>query len=346
VYCTSEQAFPVALWRATGSGSHCSELEEVARGRGYSFAGDTLLSSDGRPVVLESEEHLYRTLGMAFIPPELRENRGEIAAALRGALPRLLEHRDIRGVLHCHSNYSDGTTSIEGMALAARDRGLEYLGVTDHSQSAFYAGGLSRDSIRLQHEEIDRVNERLEGFRVLKGIEADILADGSVDYEAAVLGSFDYVVASVHSRFAMGEAAMTERILRALEDPHVTVLGHPTGRLLLTREPYGLDVQAVIDRAAELGVAVELNCDPHRLDLEWRWLQVARERGATIEVGPDAHSPSGLDYMHLGVGVARKGWLEASDVLNTRGVDEVLEFARARSRRSAGVTGSATHDVD
>jgi DNA polymerase (family 10) len=216
------------------------------------------------------------------------------------------------------------------MAQAARARGWSYLGISDHSQSAFYAGGLDRDAILRQHDEIDAVNAQLSDFRVLKGIEADILADGTVDYEAAVLDRFDYVIASVHSRFSLGERQMTERILRALENPHVTILGHPTGRLLLTREPYPVDIEAVIHQAARLGVAIELNCDPHRLDLDWRWLQVAGAHGATIELGPDAHSPDGFGYIDLGVGIARKGWLEPADVLNARDADAVLAFARRR----------------
>jgi DNA polymerase (family 10) len=210
------------------------------------------------------------------------------------------------------------------------ERGWSYLGISDHSQSAFYAGGLTRDAVRQQHAEIDRINEEMDGFRVLKGIEADILADGTVDYDAELLDSFDYVIASVHSRFGMEREAMTDRVLRALDDPHVAILGHPTGRLLLTREAYAIDIEAVIQKATEVGVAVELNADPHRLDIDWRYCQMARQIGCTIEIGPDAHSQTGLDNMEIGIGVARKGWLEASDVLNTGTADEVLQWARSR----------------
>lgn len=330
LHCVRPDRFPVAIWRATGSHDHVAAMERVARERGFSFAHDQLLDAEGHPIRLTSEEELYEAVGLEWIPPELREDQGEVAAARTRTLPRLVETSDLRGVLHCHSNYSDGTTTIEQMALAARARGWSYLGVTDHSQSAFYAGGLTRDAILRQHEEIDRVNARVDGVRVLKGIEADILADGRVDYGADLLDHFDYVVGSVHSRFGMSEAQMTERILRALEDPHLTILGHPTGRLLLTREPYAVNLPAVIERAAELRVAIELNCDPHRLDLDWRWLRMARERGAQVEIGPDAHSPEGLANVDLGIGIARKACLEATDVLNARDVEGVLAFARAR----------------
>jgi DNA polymerase (family X) len=221
------------------------------------------------------------------------------------------------------------------MARAAQARGWSYLGISDHSESAFYAAGVSRDRIAEQHEEIDRVNAALDGFRVLKGVEADILADGRIDYDDEFLERFDYVIGSIHSRFGMDGAAMTARVLAALDDPHLTILGHPTGRLLLSREPYAIDVDAVLAKAADVGVAVELNADPHRLDLDWRFLHDAKSRGVTIAIGPDAHSTRGLDYTELGVAMARKGWLEASDVLNARPVGDVLEFARARAARRA-----------
>jgi DNA polymerase (family 10) len=326
----------VALWRATGSSQHCAVILDRAGERGYSVRDDQLVQPDGAPAGDATEADIYAAAGLPFIPPELRENRGEVAAAEAHALPVLLRLEDIRGALHCHSDYSDGTTSITVMAQAAQARGWSYLGISDHSQSAIYAGGLDRDAVRKQHEEIDRVNERLAGFRVLKGIEADILADGTVDYDPDVLARFDYVIASVHSRFSMNEAQMTDRILRAMDNPFVTILGHPTGRLLLARESYPVNLDAVIERAAEIGVAIELNCDPHRLDLDWRWLQVARDRGATIELGPDAHSPDGLGFIDLGVGIARKGWLGANDVLNAGSVDAVLRFARARRETAAG----------
>jgi DNA polymerase (family 10) len=334
LHCVTPEQFPVALWRATGSASHLEEVRERAAERGFSFAHDRLLGADGAPVPLPDERALYAALGLAWVPPELREGRGELDAAARDALPALLEYDDLRGVLHCHSDYSDGKATIAEMAGAARARGWRYIGITDHSVSAFYAGGLKPDDVRRQHDEIDEVNAAAtDGFRVLKGIEADILADGRVDYDDGTLDRFDYVIGSVHSRFGMAEAEMTARVCTALDDPRLTILGHPTGRLLLTREPYAIDMDAVIAKAAETGAAIELNADPHRLDLDWRMLHEARDRGVPIEIGPDAHSTNGLDYVRIGVGMARKGWLRAGDVLNTRSADEILAFARGRRAR-------------
>jgi DNA polymerase (family X) len=315
LHCVPPSEFGSALWRATGNPAHVAEFAElgaVAAGR--------------------DERDVYTRAGLPFIEPELREGLGEIDAARRGALPRLLEYADIRGVLHCHSTYSDGKASIREMALAAQQRGWSYIGITDHSQAAFYAGGLSRERVREQLDEIDALNATLTDFRILKGIEADILADGEIDYGDALLDSFDFVVGSIHSRFTMDEATMTARVLRALDDPRLTILAHPTGRLLLHRAPYAIDLDAVIEKAAEVHAAIELNADPHRLDLDWRHLRAAKARGVTIEIGPDAHSTAGLDNMQVGVGIARKGWLERGDVLNARSADAVLAFARARRR--------------
>jgi DNA polymerase (family 10) len=347
LHCVRPSQFPIALWRATGTPEHEAEVLARAEERGLRIVDDELVDSDGRPVEIANEADLYEAVGLAFVPPELREGRGEVSAAARGALPSLLDYAEICGVLHCHSNYSDGSATIAEMAEAARARGWRYLGISDHSQSAFYAGGLTRDEIRRQHDEIDEVNASLapSGFRVLKGIEADILPCGRVDYDAEVLDRFDYVIGSIHSRFGMSEAQMTERVLKALDDPHLTVLGHPTGRLLLTREPYAIDMNAVIERAGEVGASIELNADPHRLDLDWRMCRQAKEHGVLIEIGPDAHSTQGLDNVEIGVGIARKGWLEGRDVLNARSADDVLGFARrkrdgGRPRQAAGGAGS------
>jgi DNA polymerase (family 10) len=221
------------------------------------------------------------------------------------------------------------------MARAAEQRGWSYIGISDHSESAFYASGLSRERILAQHEEIDDLNSTFEGFRILKGIEADILADGRLDYNDDILDRFDYVIGSIHSRFAMGRAAMTERVLKALDDPRLTILAHPTGRLLLSREPYDLDLDAVLERAREVGAAVELNADPHRLDLDWRHLRRAKALRVPVAIGPDAHSTHALDTMEIGVGIARKAWLEPQEVLNSGSADEVLAFARRRRERRA-----------
>jgi DNA polymerase (family 10) len=325
--------FAVAWWRATGSAEHVEQVTERLGDRGFALDGNRLVDERDALVPVTDEATLYAHAGLAFVPPELREGRGELEVAARGIVPALVDVSDLRGVLHCHSSWSDGKATIAQMADAAAERGWSYIGITDHSQSAFYANGLSRDRVLAQHDEIDALNAARTDVRILKSVECDILADGTLDYDDALLDRFDYVVASVHSRFAMDRATMTARVLRALDDPRLTILGHPTGRLLLSREPYPIDIDAIIDKAGEVGVSIELNADPHRLDLDWRHIPRARERGVPIEIGPDAHSPRGLDHVNTGVGIARKGGLTASDVLNTRTADDVLAFARARRAR-------------
>ncbi len=332
--CVRPEQFALALWRATGSEAHVRAVTELAAQRGLVLAGDELRDARGALCKVATEAELYAHLGLAFIAPELREGTNELTAAAEGTLPSLVTEAQLVGALHCHSQYSDGGATIADMASAAAARGWRYLGVSDHSQSNTYAGGLSRDAILRQHDEIDALNaqyaEQGVDFRVLKGIEADILPCGRVDYDAAVLDAFDFVIASVHSRYGMNERQMTDRVLKALDDPHLTILGHPTGRLLLTREPYAIDMTAVIAKAGAVGVAVELNADPHRLDIDWRLCRIAREHGTLVSIGPDAHSPQGLDHIGFGVGIARKGWLSAHEVLNSRSAAAVLAFARAR----------------
>ena len=330
IHCVTKADYPVALWRATGNSSHVEEMQELAKGRGFEIRGDALIGPGGKRVALDDEDAFFTALGLQPIPAEMREAMGEVEAAARGDLPKLVVYEDLRGILHCHSDYSDGVATIEELAEGAIERGWEYIGISDHSESAFYARGLKRDRLLRQHEEIDELNARYSGFRILKGIEADILADGRVDYDAEILDTFDYVIGSIHSRFSMDGDAMTKRVLAALDDPHLTILAHPTGRLLLSREPYALDVEAVLEKAAEVGVSVELNADPHRLDLDWRYCRHGKELGVTIEIGPDAHSVPGLDNVHFGIGLARKAWLTADEILNTRSADEIISFARKR----------------
>jgi DNA polymerase (family 10) len=330
LHCVRPESFAVALWRATGSASHEREMRERAASRGLSLDGDTLHDASGARIPVPDERALFDALGLAYVEPELREGRGEVAAAEAHALPMLIETSDIQGVLHCHSDYSDGKATIAEMAEAARALGWTYIGITDHSQSAFYAGGLKPDAVLAQHEEIDRLNSSNLGVLVLKGVEADILGDGQIDYDPELLDRFDYVIASVHSRFSMDRETMTQRVLRALDDPHVTILGHPTGRLLLSRDAYAIDIAAVLEKAADKSVAVEINADPHRLDLDWRHVQLAKSLGCSFEIGPDAHSTRGLSNMSFGVGIARKGWLEASDVINTLSATEIRQRLRRR----------------
>ena len=330
MHCVSKADYPVALWCATGSAAHVEEMNVLARTRGFEISGNSLIGKDGKRIKLTDEQSFFKALDLQVIPPELREGMGEIEAAARRELPNLVVYDDLRGVLHCHTQYSDGIASIEEMAKAAQQRGWDYIGISDHSESAFYAGGLKRDKLQRQLDEIDGLNEDTSGFHILKGIEADILADGRVDYDAETLERFDYVIGSIHSRFSMDGDAMTKRVLTALDDPHLTILAHPTGRLLLSREPYAIDIEAVLEKAVAVGVAVELNCDPHRLDLDWRYCRQAKELGVTIEIGPDAHSTPALDNVHFGIGLARKAWLEAGEILNTRSADDVIAFARKR----------------
>lgn len=324
LHCVPPELFTVAWWRVTGNDAHVAQVQPLLATK--------LASLAEKP--FGDERELFASIGLDYIAPELREGSGEVDAAQRHTLPTLIDYDDIRGALHCHTVYSDGRNTIADMARAAQQRGWSYLGITDHSEAAFYANGLSRGRIRQQHDEIDEVNATMSGFRLLKGIEADILADGRLDYDDGLLDAFDFVVGSVHGRFSMDGAKMTERILCAMDDPHLTILGHPTGRLLLSRDPYAIDLDAVFEKAKRLGVAVELNADPKRLDLDWRHLRRARALGVTVAIGPDAHSTTSLDNVRNGVGLARKAWLERADVLNTGTADDVIAFARARRRPS------------
>jgi DNA polymerase (family 10) len=317
------------LVQATGSEGHLRELSAHALAKGFALSGAALWRGS-EFVPTPDEQRFYEALGLGFIPPELREGTGEVAAAERRELPRLLDRAEVRGFLHCHTSYSDGSNTVEELARACQAAGFEYLGVTDHSQAAAYAGGLSPDDLARQAAEIDEVNGRLRGFRVLKGIEADILQDGRVDYDVSVLERLDFVIASVHSRFNMGEKEMTARMLAAMDNPYLTIIGHPTGRLLLSRDPYPIDLDAVMDKAAATGVALEINADPHRLDLDWRVLRRARDRGVAISIGADAHSIAGIGYVDYGVAMARKGWLGPGDILNARPVEQFVANARRR----------------
>ena len=329
LYCAPPERFGACLVRATGSAAHLDTLAAYARTRGLSLAAEGLVRG-ASAVPCPDEEALYAAIGLPWIPPELREGGEEIARAAAGTLPALVEQHDLKGLLHCHSVYSDGTNTVAELAEACRAAGYRYLGLTDHSAAAAYAGGMREDAIARQHAEIDALNRGWNDFRILKGVEADILADGALDYTPEILDRFDFVIGSVHSRMEQDAATMTQRVLRAMDDPHLTIIGHPTGRLLLGRDPYPLDLDATIARAAERGVAIEINGDPQRLDLDWRRCAAARDAGAAISIGADAHSLAGLENTAFGVGIARKGWLEAKDVLNTRDAEGFLSYARKR----------------
>jgi len=325
-----DEDFPIALLYLTGSKAHNARLQERAADRGLVLT-ERGLTRDGKPVPCPTEDHIYSALGLAFIPPELREDTGEIAAAERDELPQLIEPTDIRGVLHNHTTYSDGAASLEEMALACKQLGFEYFGVGDHSQSLRVARGLPIPLVQKQHAEIDELNRRLPGIRILKGIECDILDDGSLDYPDEVLRWFDYVVVSVHTLFAMPTEKMTARVCRALAHPATTILGHATGRLLLRREAYKLDIDEVLKTAARHRKMVEINAQPTRLDIDWTTVRKAKAMGIPIVINPDAHTEGELALYEYGVDVARRGWLEKADVFNTRPLAEVVqEFERRK----------------
>jgi DNA polymerase (family 10) len=314
--------------QATGSEAHLAALATHAAGKGYNLAGAALWNGS-RFVATPTEAAVYDALGLVWIPPELRESGDEIARPV----PPLVELSDLLGFLHCHTSASDGSNSVEQIAHACHAAGYHYAGITDHSRAAAYAGGLSVDAIHRQWDEIDGVNATLAGFRILKGIESDILVDGTLDYPDDVLAGFDFIIGSIHSRFNLTRDEMTNRVCRAMDSPYLTILGHPTGRLLLSRDAYPIDLSRVIAKAAETGVAIEINADPHRLDLDWRMLGEARERGTMISIGADAHSTAGLANVEFGVGIARKGGLGPEQVLNCRHAEGFLAFARSRRGR-------------
>ena len=328
-----DEEFPFALTHFTGSQEHNTVMRRRAKERGLKLNEYGLFvesSQDTEKISCANERKIYQALGLAEIPPELREDRGEFELAEKDEIPRLIVESDLKGVLHNHSTYSDGAASVEEMALAARKHRWEYFGLSDHSKSASYANGLSPDDILRQHDEIDELNQRISGLTILKGIESDILADGSLDYDDDILARFDFVVASVHSRFGLSEAEQTKRCIRAVQNPFTTILGHPTGRLLLAREGFALNIDAVLEAAADSGCVVELNSNPHRLDLDWRYLRKASSMGILISIGPDAHRVETLDDVRYGVAVGRKGWLKAEDVLNTLGLAKLQDYLKSR----------------
>jgi DNA polymerase (family X) len=316
-----DSQFPYTLHHFTGSREHHIPLRRRALSMNMTINDYGLFKGkepDLELIPCKDETDIYAALGMAYIEPELREDMGEIEAAVQGTLPKLVQASDLRGVLHVHSTWSDGQNTIREMAEACIARGLQYLGMSDHSKAAAYAGGLTEDQLRRQHEEIDRLNAEYSGrLLILKGTECDILKDGSLDYADDVLANLDFVVASIHSNFNLSAGEQTQRMLRALANPYVNIIGHPTGRILLGRAGYALDMEAVIAAAAEQGVCIEINAHPSRLDMDWRLVRRARDKGMKIPIDPDAHALEGLDDMRYGIGIARKGWLSASDVLNT-----------------------------
>lgn len=333
-----DEEYPFALMYFTGSKEHNVAMRTLAKRFGWSLNeyGFSELGSDGtrgkakRIVKCRTEEHIYNAVGLQYIPPELREHLGEIEAAANRALPDLVEYKDIRGTFHCHTTYSDGNNSILEMAGGAKALGWSYIGIADHSKVAAYAGGLTAARVKLQHKEIDTLNGTLGDFRIFKGTEVDILGDGTLDWSDRVLAGFDFVVASIHSRFKMTEAEATKRVISAIKNKYVTMLGHSTGRLLLAREGYPLNLKEVIKAAADYGTVIEINSHPSRLDLDWRWCRFARDNGVRLAINPDAHTVSGLNDVEYGVGIARKGWLTRADIINTLDAGAVSRFLQQK----------------
>ena len=314
-FCAKED-FAFQLASQTGHKTHIEELKKRL--------GETLPKA-------ETEAEVYSLAGLPFIAPELREGRNEFILADAGRLPELIKWEDLKGSLHNHSTWSDGVNTLEEMALFCRDElKLQYLGISDHSKSAFYAKGLSEERILAQHQEIDGLNSKLTGFKIFKGIESDILFDGSLDYVPEILTTFDFVVASIHSVFKMSEEKATSRLITAIENPFTTILGHPSGRLLLSRSGYPVDFKKVIDACAANGVVIEINANPLRLDMDWRWHQYALEKGVMLSVNPDAHSNNGFYDMHFGLLAARKGGVSAQNCLNALSLEEITTYFQKR----------------
>ncbi|MBA4190100.1 MAG: DNA polymerase/3'-5' exonuclease PolX [Planctomycetaceae bacterium] len=330
----TDEQFPFALHYFTGSKEHNIRLRQRAIDHGW-LLNEYGLGSETHRVPAKDEADIFKALGLEYIPPELREDTGEVEAAEAKKIPALVAESDIRGVFHNHTTYSDGTASLEEMALATKALGLEYFGVADHSQSLTIARGLPPNVVRKQWAEIDRVHAKLQGVTIIKGTEVDILEDGSLDYDDELLAGFDYVVASVHSLFGMPEEEMTARVCKALAHPAVTMLGHSTGRLLLKRDGYKINLDAVLKCAAEHGKMIEINAQPSRLDLDWVHVKRAKAMGIPIVINPDAHSPGELDLFRYGVDVARRGWLTKDDVFNTRSLKDVMkELHRRKGQRA------------
>jgi DNA polymerase (family 10) len=325
----SDVQYPFALLYFTGSKEHNVALRSRAQQYGLKL-NEYELAGAKKTMKCKDEADIFRALDLDYIPPELREQTGELEAAAAHQLPALLERDDLRGTFHCHSTWSDGANSLEEMAAAAKRLGLKYLGIADHSRSLTIANGLTVERVRQQQTEIDALNTKLAGFRLFKGTECDILADGTLDYDDDVLASFDYVVASVHTHFNQDEKEMTARIVRALAHPRVTMLGHATGRLLLRRDGYKVNLEAVLQAAAKHGKMIEINAHPMRLDLDWVYCKRARALGVKLVINPDAHSTGDLAYLDYGVNVARRGWLTKGDVFNTQTAAQVSKFLTNR----------------
>jgi len=330
----SPQNYAVVLLDATGSAAHVEKLRSLTRSKDLFLAtalakrGSRASKTKGPRAIIKSEEEIYQSLGMQYVPPELREDVGEIETAVACRLPEdLVTLGDIQGMLHCHTNYSDGKHTIEEMARGAEALGMSYLTITDHSPTAFYAGGLKVDRLKRQWEEIARVQETVR-VRLLRGTESDILADGSLDYPDRILDQFDVIIASIHSRYRMDENQMTERVTRAMRQPRFKIWGHALGRIIQHRPAFNARVEEILDVVAESRVAIEINGDPYRLDMEPRWIREARKRKIKFVISTDAHSVNGMKNLKFGVGIARRGWVRRPEILNSLRTSAFMKAVR------------------
>lgn len=327
----TDTEYATALLYFTGSKEHNTAMRGRAKKLGLKLNEYGLFQGD-EPLPVRDEADVFRHMGLEYIIPELREDLGEIEEAEKGPMPALIRAEELQGIFHNHSTWSDGTASIRDMALAAREMGFHYFGLSDHSRTAVYARGLQIEDVKKQWEEIDQLNDELDGIRILRGIESDILPDGSLDYPDEILAGFDFVIGSVHANFNLTREEQTQRIIRAMKSPYLTMVGHLTGRLLLQREGFGVDIDQIIEAAAEFQVILEFNASPHRLDVDWRHLAQAQTRGITFSINPDAHSTAAIAHARLAVPVARKGRMRTASVLNTRPLPEVLDFLKEQRR--------------
>lgn len=327
----SDEQFPYALHHFTGSKEHNTAMRALAKSHGMKMNEYGLFQGDDL-VTCRTEHDIFDALELNYIPPELRENTGEIEYAASDTFPELIQGEDLKGIIHVHSHYSDAVPGIRELAEECRRRNLSYIGITDHSQSAFYANGLQPDRLKQQWEEIDQVQEDFPDVKIFRGIESDILPDGSLDYTDDILARFDFVIASIHSNMGMDESKQTARLIAAVQNPYTTMLGHPTARLLLARDEIAVNMPAVIEAAGEAGTAIEINANPRRLDLDWRLGRLAQKHGVKTSINPDAHHLEGFDHMQYGVGIARKGWFTKEDVINAWDVERVNTFFQSRRK--------------
>ncbi len=325
-----DDKFAFILHHFTGSAEHNTAMRSLAKKMGMKVSEYGLFKNEDELIPCKDERGIFAALGLSYIPPELREDNGEIEAAAENNIPAMVELADVKGILHCHSTWSDGANTLEEMALATQEMGYQYFGICDHSEIVVYARGMTPEQVKEQHAEIDELNKKFTDFKILKGTECDIINDGSLDYPDEVLATFDFVVASVHTNLHMSGDDAMNRIIKGMQNRYVDILGHPTGRLLSGRDGLPLDMYKIIDAAAEYNVVIELNASPHRFDIDWRYCKYAKEKGVLISINPDAHSIDGINDMEYGIGIAQKGWLERKNIFNALSLAEVETFFKRK----------------